>query len=53
MVKGTPIPMASADSVALSGLDSYHQPIAFKRMAYAKTDPAPRVVSGGWSAKEN
>lgn len=47
------VDLASADSVALSGLDSYHQPIAFKRMAYAKTDLAPRVVSGGWSAKEN
>lgn len=46
------IDLVSADSVALSGLDSYHQPIAFKRMAYAKPHLAPRVLSSGCSVKE-
>jgi flavin reductase (DIM6/NTAB) family NADH-FMN oxidoreductase RutF len=45
--------LGSADSVALSGLDSYHRPVAFKRMAYAKTDVAPRVVGDYCSAKED
>ena len=36
--------LASAGTVALSGLDSYHQTVPLKRMAYAKPDLAPRVI---------
>jgi hypothetical protein len=41
------IDLGSAGSVALSGLDTYYQPAALKRMAYAKTDLPPRVL---WDA---
>jgi flavin reductase (DIM6/NTAB) family NADH-FMN oxidoreductase RutF len=37
--------LASAGSVALSGLDSYHKTVPLKRMAYAKPDVAPRVLA--------
>ncbi|MAZ87629.1 MAG: flavin oxidoreductase [Cellvibrionaceae bacterium] len=33
-----------ADTVALSGLDSYHKPTTLKRMAYAKPDLPPREL---------
>lgn len=33
-----------ADTVALSGLDSYHKPTCLKRMAYAKPDLPPREL---------
>ena len=37
--------LATAGTVALAGLDSYHQALPLKRMAYAKPDLAPRVVA--------
>lgn len=33
-----------AGTVALSGLDTYHDPVAIKQMAYAKPELAPRVI---------
>lgn len=36
--------LTTADTVALSGLDTYHQGLAFKRMAYAKPDVPPRAM---------
>ena len=39
------IDLASAGTVALSGLDTYYQAVAPKRMAYAKTHLPPRVLS--------
>jgi flavin reductase (DIM6/NTAB) family NADH-FMN oxidoreductase RutF len=36
------VDLASAGSVALSGLDTYSRPIAFKRMAYAKPNLLPQ-----------
>ena len=36
--------LAAADSMALSGLDSYHQTELFRRMAYAKPDAPPQVI---------
>lgn len=38
------IDLAAADSVALTGLDTYHKSADFKRMAYAKTDQPPRAL---------
>ena len=38
------IDLESAGTVALSGLDTYHKPTAFKRMAYAKPDLPPRAL---------
>ncbi|MEH6570326.1 MAG: flavin reductase [Halioglobus sp.] len=38
------VDLVSAGSMALSGLDTYHQPVAFKRMAYAKPDLPPRAL---------
>ena len=35
---------ADATTVALSGLDTYHDPVAIKQMAYAKPELAPRVI---------
>jgi flavin reductase (DIM6/NTAB) family NADH-FMN oxidoreductase RutF len=32
-------------TVALTGLDTYHQPVAVKRMAYAKPDLPPREIA--------
>ena len=40
------IDLAKADSVALSGLDTYSRPLTFKRMAYAKPHLSPRVLNG-------
>jgi flavin reductase (DIM6/NTAB) family NADH-FMN oxidoreductase RutF len=39
------IDLASADSVTVSGLDSYYQPHPIKRMAYAKPHLSPHVLS--------
>lgn len=36
--------LAAAGSVALTGLDTYHQSVDYKRMAYAKPDLPPRQV---------
>jgi len=36
--------LATADSVALTGLDTYHQSAGYKRMAYAKPDVPPRIL---------
>ena len=36
--------LAAAGTVALPGLDSYHQADPFKRMAYAKPDLPPRTL---------
>ncbi len=36
--------LEAADTVALSGLDSYHKPTTLKRMAYAKPDLPPREL---------
>ncbi len=36
--------LAMAETVALSGLDSYHKPTSLKRMAYAKPDLPPREL---------
>lgn len=36
--------LAAADSMALSGLDSYHQTELYRRMAYAKPGQPPRVI---------
>ncbi|GAB5452805.1 MAG: flavin reductase [Halioglobus sp.] len=36
--------LAAAGSVALSGLDTYHQSAGSKRMAYAKPDMPPRQI---------
>ena len=41
------IDLASAATVALSGLDSYHRPVLLKRMAYAKPQDPPRVLHSG------
>lgn len=38
------VDLGAAGSIALSGLDTYHQPALIKRMAYAKTDLPPRVI---------
>ena len=38
------IDLAAAGSVALTGLDSYHQSVRCKRMAYAKPDLPPREI---------
>jgi len=38
------IDLVHAGTVALSGLDSYYKPVAFKRMAYAKPDLPPRIL---------
>jgi flavin reductase (DIM6/NTAB) family NADH-FMN oxidoreductase RutF len=38
------IDIEAAGSVALSGLDSYHEPRRVKRMAYAKPDLPPREI---------
>lgn len=40
------IDLTVADSVALSGLDSYHRARLHKRMAYAKPDLPPREHNG-------
>lgn len=39
--------LAAADTVALTGLDSYHRADLIKRMAYAKPELPPRSVTGG------
>ena len=39
------VDLAGADSVALSGLDRYHNVQLHKRMAYAKPDVPPREIS--------
>ena len=36
--------LAAVGSVALSGLDTYHQGVVVKRMAYAKPDLPPRQI---------
>lgn len=36
--------LEAADSVALTGLDTYHQSTGIKRMAYAKPDLPPREI---------
>ena len=36
------VDLASAGSVALSGLDTYHRPVTLKRMAYAKPGVPPQ-----------
>lgn len=36
------VDLARANSIALSGLDTYHHPVTFKRMAYAKPHLPPR-----------
>ncbi|MEH6592540.1 MAG: flavin reductase family protein [Halioglobus sp.] len=36
--------LVAANSMAISGLDSYHQTKLFRRMAYAKPDQSPQVV---------
>lgn len=38
------IDLAVAESVALTGLDTYHSSGDFKRMAYAKVDQPPRTL---------
>ena len=38
------VDLVCAGSMALSGLDTYYQPVAFKRMAYAKPDLPPREL---------
>jgi flavin reductase (DIM6/NTAB) family NADH-FMN oxidoreductase RutF len=38
------IDLTAADSVALAGLDTYHQSVGYKRMAYAKPDLPPRIL---------
>lgn len=38
------VDLVAADSMALSGLDSYHQTGLYRRMAYAKPDQPPRVL---------
>jgi flavin reductase (DIM6/NTAB) family NADH-FMN oxidoreductase RutF len=42
--------LAATGSIAVSGLDSYHRPGLFKRMAYAKPDLPPRVIATGEEA---
>ncbi|MEZ5573843.1 MAG: flavin reductase [Halioglobus sp.] len=37
--------LAGCGTVALAGLDTYHQSVAIKRMAYAKPDLPPRSVN--------
>lgn len=37
--------LAGSGTVALAGLDTYHKPIPVKRMAYAKPDLPPRVIT--------
>ena len=37
--------LPAADTVALTGLDSYHRADLLKRMAYAKPDLPPRQIS--------
>ena len=41
------VDLYGAGTVALSGLDTYHDPATLKRMAYARPDLAPRVIEGG------
>lgn len=36
------IDLSAADTTALAGLDTYHQSVSFRRMAYAKPDLPPR-----------
>jgi flavin reductase (DIM6/NTAB) family NADH-FMN oxidoreductase RutF len=38
------VDLEEADTVALSGLDTYYRPYTLKRMAYAKPDLPPRVL---------
>ena len=38
------VDLVAAESVALSGLDAYHQALVFKRMAYAKPELPPREI---------
>jgi flavin reductase (DIM6/NTAB) family NADH-FMN oxidoreductase RutF len=38
------VDLEQADTVALSGLDTYYRPCTFKRMAYAKPGLLPRVI---------
>lgn len=44
------VDLTVAGSVAISGLDSYHDPRAIKRMAYAKPWLAPRRLGAGAGA---
>jgi flavin reductase (DIM6/NTAB) family NADH-FMN oxidoreductase RutF len=43
MAEGS-LDLVRCGTVALSGLDTYHQPLALKRMAYAKTALPPREI---------
>ena len=47
------VDLSLAQSVALSGLDTYWQTLPLKRMAYAKTDLPPRALTGGNRRKIN
>ena len=38
------VDLALAGTVALSGLDTYHDPVTIKQMAYAKPDLPPRSI---------
>lgn len=38
------VDLARAGTVALSGLDTYHDPVTIKQMAYAKPDLPPRAI---------
>ena len=46
------IDLEEAGTVALSGLDTYYRPSAFKRMAYAKPDLQPRVIPAPLAAAD-
>ena len=37
--------LAGSGTVAMTGLDTYHQSVPLKRMAYAKPDLPPRTVN--------
>jgi flavin reductase (DIM6/NTAB) family NADH-FMN oxidoreductase RutF len=45
--------LAQCGTVALTGLDTYHEAIPCKRMAYAKPDLPPRQIAGTHTAASN
>jgi flavin reductase (DIM6/NTAB) family NADH-FMN oxidoreductase RutF len=45
--------LAKCGTVALTGLDTYHEAIPCKRMAYAKPDLPPRQIAGTHTAASN